>query len=189
MILTVTPATETTPFHPQSPYAVAKASAHWIVSNYRDAYGLFACTGILFNHESPLRPTRFVTRKIVSTACRIANGSNETLKLGNISISRDWGWAPEYVEAMWKMLQLEKPDDFVVATGSSRKLEDFIQLTFSALQLDWRDHVQSDPSLLRPSDILEGLANPAKAYNVLGWKAKFQLEDILRLMVDAENKN
>jgi GDPmannose 4,6-dehydratase len=183
-----TPATETTPFHPQSPYAVAKASAHWIVSNYRDAYGLFACTGILFNHESPLRPTRFVTRKIVSTACRIANGSNETLKLGNISISRDWGWAPEYVEAMWKMLQLEKPDDFVVATGSSRKLEDFIQLTFSALQLDWRDHVQSDPSLLRPSDILEGLANPAKAYNVLGWKAKFQLEDILRLMVDAENK-
>jgi GDPmannose 4,6-dehydratase len=184
-----TPATETTPFHPQSPYAVAKASAHWIVSNYRDAYGLFACTGILFNHESPLRPTRFVTRKIVSTACRIANGSNETLKLGNISISRDWGWAPEYVEAMWKMLQLEKPDDFVVATGSSRKLEDFIQLTFSALQLDWRDHVQSDPSLLRPSDILEGLANPAKAYNVLGWKAKFQLEDILRLMVEAENKN
>lgn len=184
-----TPATETTPFHPQSPYAVAKASAHWIVSNYRDAYGLFACTGILFNHESPLRPTRFVTRKIVSTACRIANGSNETLKLGNISISRDWGWAPEYVEAMWKMLQLEKPDDFVVATGSSRKLEDFIQLTFSALQLDWRDHVQSDPSLLRPSDILEGLADPAKAYNVLGWKAKFQLEDILRLMVEAENKN
>jgi GDPmannose 4,6-dehydratase len=184
-----TPATETTPFHPQSPYAVAKASAHWIVSNYRDAYGLFACTGILFNHESPLRPTRFVTRKIVSTACRIANGSNETLKLGNISISRDWGWAPEYVVAMWKMLQLEKPDDFVVATGSSRKLEDFIQLTFSALQLDWRDHVRSDPSLLRPSDILEGLADPAKAYSVLGWKAKLQLEDILRLMVDAENKN
>ena len=184
-----TPATETTPFHPQSPYAVAKASAHWIVSNYRDAYGLFACTGILFNHESPLRPTRFVTRKIVSTACRIANGSNETLKLGNISISRDWGWAPEYVEALWKMLQLENPDDFVVATGTSRKLEDFIQLTFSALQLDWRDHVQSDPSLLRPSDILEGLANPAKAYNILGWKAKLQLEDILRLMVEAENKN
>jgi len=183
-----TPATETTPFHPQSPYAVAKASAHWIVSNYRDAYGLFACTGILFNHESPLRPTRFVTRKIVSTACRIANGSNETLKLGNISISRDWGWAPEYVEAMWKMLQLEKPDDFVVATGSSRRLEDFIQLTFSTLQLDWRDHVQSDPSLLRPSDILEGLANPSKAHRVLGWKAKLQLEDILLLMVEAENK-
>ena len=184
-----TPATETTPFHPQSPYAVAKASAHWIVSNYRDAYGLFACTGILFNHESPLRPTRFVTRKIISTACRIANGSHETLKLGNISISRDWGWAPEYVEAMWKMLQLEKPDDFVVATGHSRKLEDFIQLTFAALQLDWKDHVQSDPSLLRPSDILEGLANPEKASNVLGWKAKLQLEDILRLMVEAENKN
>ncbi|BHH82665.1 GDP-mannose 4,6-dehydratase [Desulforhopalus sp. 52FAK] len=183
-----TPATETTPFHPQSPYAVAKASAHWIVSNYREAYGLFACTGILFNHESPLRPTRFVTRKIVSTACRIANGSNETLKLGNISISRDWGWAPEYVEAMWQMLQLEKPEDFVVATGSSRKLEDFIQLTFATLQLDWRDHVQSDSSLLRPSDILEGLANPAKAHSVLGWKAKFQLEDILRSMVDAENK-
>ena len=180
-------ADESTPFHPQSPYAVAKASAHWIVSNYRASYGLFACTGILFNHESPLRPTRFVTRKIVSTACRIASGSNETLKLGNIAIARDWGWAPEYVEAMWRMMQLDEPDDFVVATGTSRKLEEFISLTFAALKLDWKDHVQSDPSLLRPSDIREGSGNPQKARMVLDWHAQYGLEDIVQMMIVAEN--
>nr|WP_051305624.1 GDP-mannose 4,6-dehydratase [Desulfogranum mediterraneum] len=179
-------ATEETAFHPQSPYAVAKASAHWIVANYRDAYGIFACTGILFNHESPLRPTRFVTRKIVSTACRIAAGSGETLKLGNISIARDWGWAAEYVEAMWRMLQLKEPDDFVVATGTSRKLEEFIALAFETLQLNWQDHVETDPSLLRPSDILEGSANPVKALRSLGWKAKYGLEDVVRMMVAAD---
>ena len=180
-------ADESTPFHPQSPYAVAKASAHWIVSNYRASYGLFACTGILFNHESPLRPTRFVTRKIVSTACRIASGSKETLKLGNIAIARDWGWAPEYVEAMWRMLQLDEPDDFVVATGRSRKLEEFITLTFAALKLEWRDHVRSDPSLFRPSDIREGSGNPQKARMVLGWHAQYGLEDIVQMMILAEN--
>ncbi len=181
-------ATEETPFHPQSPYAVAKASAHWIVSNYREAYGLFACTGILFNHESPLRPTRFVTRKIVSTACKIANGSKETLKLGNICIARDWGWAPEYVVAMWRMLQLDKPDDFVVATGTSRKLEEFIALAFEGVQLNWKDHVETEPSLLRPSDIREGLGNPAKAQYALEWKAKYGLEDVVRMMVESEIK-
>lgn len=179
-------ATETTPFHPQSPYAVAKASAHWIVANYRESYGLYACTGILFNHESPLRPVRFVTRKIIATACRIAAGSGEVLRLGNLAIARDWGWAPEYVDAMWRMLQLDKPQDFVVATGFTRRLEEFIDLTFATLQLDWRDHVQTDPALFRPSDIREGRGNPAKVKAVLGWQAEYSLEDIVRMMIEAE---
>lgn len=179
-------ATEDTPFHPQSPYAVAKASAHWIVANYRDAYGLFACTGILFNHESPLRPPRFVTQKIISTACRIASGSDELLKLGNIAIARDWGWAPEYVDAMWRMLQLEKPQDFVVATGVTRKLMEFIALAFAMLHLDWRDHVQFDQTLFRPTDIKEGRGNPEKAKIILNWQAKYRLDDIVRMMIEAE---
>lgn len=179
---------EKTPFCPRSPYAVGKASAYWIVANYREAYGLFACTGILFNHESPLRPTRFVTRKIISTACRIAAGSKETLKLGNISIARDWGWAPEYVDAMWRMLQQEAPDDFVIATGDMRKLADFIALTFSSLQLDWQEFVETDPTLFRPSDILMGVGDPAKALSILGWRAQYRLEDIVRKMINAERK-
>lgn len=179
-------ANELAPFSPRSPYAVGKASAYWIVANYREAYGLFACTGILFNHESPLRPTRFVTRKIISTACRIAAGSKETLKLGNISISRDWGWAPEYVEAMWRMLQIEAPDDFVIATGKMSKLADFISLAFSALHLNWHDFVESDPSLFRPSDILRGVGDPSKALKILGWQAQSSLEDIVIMMIDAE---
>ncbi len=179
---------EKTPFCPRSPYAVGKASAYWIVANYREAYGLFACTGILFNHESPLRPTRFVTRKIISTACRIAAGSREKLKLGNISIERDWGWAPEYVDAMWRMLQQEAPDDFVIATGDMRKLADFIDLAFSSLQLDWQEFVETDPALLRPSDILKGVGDPAKAFSILGWQAQYRLEDIVRMMIDAERK-
>ncbi len=179
-------ANEDTPFIPRSPYAVGKASAYWIVANYREAYGLFASTGILFNHESPLRPTRFVTSKIISTACRIAAGSKETLKLGNISIARDWGWAPEYVDAMWRMLQLDLPEDFVIATGELRQLEEFIDITFSTLHLDWRDHVATDPGLLRPSDILQGYGNPNKARKILGWRAGYRLEDIVKMMVQAE---
>jgi GDPmannose 4,6-dehydratase len=182
------PATEKTPFHPQSPYAVAKASAHWIVANYRDAYGLFACTGILFNHESPLRPQRFVTRKIISTAVRIAAGSNEKLRLGNISISRDWGWAPEYVEAMWRMLQLPQPEDLVIATGKARKLEEFISLSFSTLALDWHDHVETDHNLFRPSDISLGYGDPRRAYAVMEWKACYALEDIIATMIEAEQR-
>jgi len=179
-------ADENSPFSPRSPYAVAKASAYWIVANYREAYGLFACTGILYNHESPLRPTRFVTRKIISTACRIAGGSKEILKLGNIAIARDWGWAPEYVDAMWRMLQLAEPEDFVIATGEERRLEEFIALAFSELKLEWRDHVETDPRLLRPSDILHGCGNPAKASIVLDWRARYRLEDIVAMMVKAE---
>lgn len=178
-------ADEETPFRPRSPYAVAKASAHWIVANYREAYNLFACTGILFNHESPLRPERFVTGKIIAVACRIAAGSNEKLHLGNMDIRRDWGWAPDYVQAMHLMLQQDRPQDYVIATGRSRALEDFVRLAFAEVGLDWREHVISDKKLLRPTDIREGCGNPAKAERELGWKAAFQLEDVVREMVRA----
>ncbi len=180
------PADETTPFHPRSPYAVAKAAAHWTVANYRDAYNLFVCTGILFNHESPLRPQRFVTRKIVATACRIASGSTEKLNLGNISIARDWGWAPEYVDAMWRMLQQDTPDDYVIATGQTNPLETFVAETFKHLGLDWRDHVTADASLLRPSEIMISRGNPAKALKKLGWKAQYTMADAIRMMIESE---
>jgi len=179
-------ADENTPFRPRSPYAIAKSAAIWEVANYREAYGLHACSGILFNHESPLRPERFVTKKIVAAACRIANGGNERLNLGNIAIERDWGWAPEYVEAMWLMIQQEAPDDYVIATGKSRCLEDFIDIAFSHLGLRWRDHVDFDSKLLRPTDFAVGRANPAKAHKNLGWQAKLKLESIVERMVDAQ---
>jgi GDPmannose 4,6-dehydratase len=187
-------ADETTPFHPRSPYAVAKATAFWELANYREAYGLFALTGILFNHESPLRPERFVTRKIVTTACRIASGSNEKLHLGNISIARDWGWAPEYVEAMWLMLLQEMPDDFVIATGETHTLEEFVAEAFDCVGLDWHDHVAIDPSLYRPTEISIGRGNPARAEKVLGWKARYRMRDVVRMMTEHErasitNKN
>jgi GDPmannose 4,6-dehydratase len=181
------PADETTPFRPRSPYATAKAAAFWEVANYREAYGLFACSGILFNHESPLRPERFVTRKIVATACRIAAGGAEKLSLGNISIQRDWGWAPEYVEAMWMMLQTERPQDFVIATGATHPLREFIETAFAQLGLDWRQHVVSDASLLRPADIQLGRANPARAQAILGWQTRFKMHDVVRAMIEAES--
>lgn len=182
------PADEETPFRPRSPYAVAKATAHWTVANYREAYGLFACSGILFNHESPLRPARFVTRKIVSAACRIAEGSGEKLQLGNIAIERDWGWAPEYVEAMWRMLQQDTPEDFVIATGQSHRLESFVEAAFEALGLDWREHVSHDPALLRPTEILKGRASSAKAQAKMGWRARYGMRDVVNFMVDAERR-
>ncbi len=178
-------ADETTPFRPRSPYGVAKAAAFWEIANYREAYNLFACSGILFNHESPLRPERFVTQKIVATACRIAGGSAEQLYLGNIEIERDWGWAPEYVEAMYLMLQKDEPDDYVIATGTSHKLADFVNYTFTALNLDWQKYVITDKSLLRPTDIALGKGNPAKAREQLGWQAKFQVEDVVKMMIKA----
>ncbi len=173
------PANEATPFRPHSPYAVAKSAAHWLVSNYREAYGLFACTGILFNHESPLRPERFVTQKIVQVAKRIAAGSKEKLELGNTRVVRDWGWAPEYVEAMYLMLQQERADDYVVATGESVSLEDFIRFTFEHLGLDWKEHVVANQALLRPLDIVESRADPAKAARVLGWTARTRVRDVV----------
>ena len=182
-------ATEEKLFHPRSPYAVAKAAAFWVIVNYREAYDLYACTGILFNHESPIRPERFVTRKIVKAACRIAAGAPEKLRLGNISIARDWGWAPEYVQAMWLMLQQEKPNDFVIATGKTNTLEDFVDQTFRCVGLNWHEHVISDPSLLRPSEIMISSANPAKANKIIGWSAKYYMQDVVRMMVDAELKS
>jgi len=177
------PADEQTPFRPRSPYGVAKAAAFWQVANYREAYQLHASTGILFNHESPLRPERFVTQKIVATACRIADGSTETLTLGNIDIARDWGWAPDYVVAMWQMLQQDQADDYVIATGHTTKLRDFIRVVFEAVGLNWEEHVQTDPSFFRPTDIAEGHANPAKAAQQLGWQATLTMQDVGRQMV------
>lgn len=182
------PADELTPFRPRSPYALAKAAAFWGGSNYREAYNLFVCTGILFNHESPLRNERFVTKKIVKVACRIAAGSKETLQLGNIAISRDWGWAPEYVEAMWLMLQQNNPADYVVATGQTNTLEEFVTEVFSCLDLDWRRHVSTDPSFLRPLEIISSRANPQLAWEVLGWRAKYRMKDVVRVMVDEERQ-
>lgn len=179
-------ADEMTPFRPRSPYGVAKATAFWEVANYREAYGIFCCSGILFNHESPLRPERFVTRKIVKAAVSIAAGGTEKLRLGNITVARDWGWAPEYVEAMWLMLQQAVPDDYVIATGASYQLEDFIEVIFATLGLDWRDHVETDESLLRPSEIMKGQGNPTKAKDRLGWQAAYQMPDVARMMVEAE---
>lgn len=179
-------ADEQTPFRPRSPYAVAKSAAFWQVANYREAYGLFASSGILFNHESPLRPERFVTKKIVSTACRIANGSNDKLRLGNIAVIRDWGWAPEYVKAMWMMLQAQASDDFVIATGESFSLEEFVTVVFDLLVLDSERHVEVDRQLYRPTDLMEGRASSKKAFEKLGWKARYKMPDVARMMVDAE---
>ncbi len=177
-------ANEMTPFRPRSPYGVAKAAAFWQVANYREAYTIQASTGILFNHESPLRPERFVTQKIVATACRIADSSGEVLTLGNIDIARDWGWAPDYVEAMWLMLQQEQPDDYVIATGQTNKLRDFIRVVFETVGLRWEDHVRTDASFLRPTDIAEGHADPGKARTQLNWEANRKMEDVARLMVE-----
>jgi GDPmannose 4,6-dehydratase len=180
------PANEKTPFNPRSPYAVAKASAYWLVNNYRDAYGLFACTGLLFNHESPLRPERFVTQKIISTAKRIASGSGEALTIGRIDISRDWGWAPEYVDAMWRMLQLDKPEDFVIATGQSFSLEDFVAHTFTFLGLSWEEHVVQNQSLFRPTDISLSRADASKAKEMLGWVARIKGSSVVEAMLSFE---
>lgn len=179
-------ATEDTPFRPRSPYAVAKAAAFWLVANYREAYGLHASTGILFNHESPLRPARFVTRKVISTACRISLGSKEQLMLGNLHIMRDWGWAPEYVDMMWRMLQRDKGDDFVIATGESHSLEDFVREAFSQLGLNWSDHTAISNALMRPTDIAEGRGDASKAQRTLGWAAQSRMKDVVSMMIKAE---
>jgi GDPmannose 4,6-dehydratase len=179
-------AEESMPFRPRSPYAVAKAASFWEVANYRDAYGLYACSGLLFNHESPLRPERFVTRKIVAATNRIADGSGEKLRLGNLNVHRDWGWAPEYVDAMWRMLQQEVPDDYVIATGESHSLQDFVQAVFAEYGLDWHDHVDIDPALFRPSEITHGCGNPARAEKQLQWSARHHMQDVVKMLVRAE---
>lgn len=179
-------ANETTYFQPRSPYAVAKSTSHWLVANYRSAYKLFACTGILFNHESPLRPAHFVTRKIVKAAVAIANGSPDKLVLGDISVRRDWGWSPEYVDAMWRMLQTQDPEDFVIATGESHALQDFVETAFTVVGLDWRQYVVQDPGLFRPSEIRENRGDAQKARRLLGWEAQMKMHDVVKEMIRHE---
>ena len=176
------PADENTPFRPRSPYAVAKSAAFWQVANYRQSYGLYVCSGILFNHESPLRPERFVTQKTIRAAARIALGSKEKLNLGNTHIVRDWGWAPEYVEAMWLMLQQGEADDYVIATGDSSSLEDLVAVAFGEFNLDWRHHVVINPTLLRSTEILASRASPQKARERLGWAARNRMRAVVRMM-------
>lgn len=183
---TTAPASEETPFFPRSPYATAKAAAHFAVANYREAYDLFACTGILFNHESPLRPARFVTRKIVKGAAAIASGTGNRLSLGNLDIYRDWGWAPDYVDAMWRMLQHDTPEDFAVATGETHSLSEFTADVFAAFGLNWKDHVDIDSTLLRPSDIARSVGDPSKAAAQLGWTASVKFSELVKKLVEAE---
>jgi GDPmannose 4,6-dehydratase len=181
-------ANEQTAFRPKSPYGVAKAAAISSVTNYRESYGLFACSGLLFNHESPLRPHRFVTRKVSAAAVRIGAGSRERLALGNLSIRRDWGWAPDYVEAMWKMLQCDQPDDFVVASSVAHSLEEFVATAIAEVGLNWRDHVDFDSSLARSSEIMCSLGDPSKTAQILHWRSTVKLPEIVAGMVRAERE-
>ena len=177
---------EETPFMPRSPYATAKATAHWTTVNYRQAYGIYACSGILFNHESPLRSERFVTKKIVSAAVQIAADPRIRVTLGDLAVSRDWGYAPEYVDAMWRMLQHDQPEDYVIATGESHTVEEFVAAAFAEVGLDWREHVDIDRSLFRPTDICYSRGNAAKAKHDLGWEAKTKFRQLVSLLVAAE---
>ncbi len=182
---TEVPANEETPFHPRSPYATAKAAAHWAVANYREAYGMFACSSICANHESPLRPARFVTRKIVQGALRIAREGGK-LALGNLTVQRDWGWAPHYVDAFWRTLQAETPRDYVIASGETNSLSDFVAVAFVCVGLDWRDHVETSAALIRPSEISASRLDPGKAERELGWRAHYRMRDVVRLLVENE---
>jgi len=180
------PANEKSAFNPCSPYAIAKAAAYWQVANYRAAYGLYACSGILFNHESPLRPARFVTQKIIQGAVNAARGQTEKLHLGDLTIRRDWGWAPEYVEAMWRMLQQDSPDDFVIATGHSYPLEDFVKFAYAHFDLDYRDHIVANKHLLRPTELMHSVGDASKAAMHLDWRPTKLMPDIVGEMADAE---
>ena len=179
-----TKADEKTPFNPLSPYAVSKAAAYWMVKNYREAYGISACSGILFNHESPLRQDRFVTKKIINAAVDISKGKNKTLNLGNIDIVRDWGWAPDYVEAMWLMMENDISEDFVVATGISKSLKDFLSISFEYLNLNWKNYVSIDDNLYRPTDISKNMGNPNKIKKQLGWKAKYSFQEMIKEIIE-----
>jgi GDPmannose 4,6-dehydratase len=180
------PQKETTPFYPRSPYGCAKAYAFYMVRNYREAYGLFACNGILFNHESPRRGETFVSRKIIRAATRIKVGLQHKLYLGNLEARRDWGYAPDYVQAMWLMLQQEKPDDYVIATGQTHSVKEFVEEAFSLLGLDWRKHVEIDQRYIRPTEVDLLLGDYSKARKVLGWKPKVSFKELVRIMVEAD---
>ncbi|MDB5293650.1 MAG: gmd [Phycisphaerales bacterium] len=181
-----TPQTETTPFYPRSPYACAKVYAHWQTINYREAYGMFACNGVLFNHESPRRGETFVTRKITRAATRIKEGLQEKVYLGNLDAKRDWGFAGDYVEAMWMMLQHDKPDDYVIATGETHSVKEFLDEVFGLLKLDWKQHVEVDPRYFRPAEVDLLLGDPAKARKVLGWKPRVTFKSLAKLMTEAD---
>jgi GDPmannose 4,6-dehydratase len=180
------PQDENTPFRPRSPYACAKLYAYWMVSNYREGYNLFASNGILFNHESPRRGETFVTRKITRGISRILAKKEKYLYLGNLDARRDWGYAPEYVECMWKILQHDRPDDFVIGTGESHSVREFVEKAFSYIGLDWNDHVRIDPKYFRPTEVEDLIADPAKSKKVLGWEPKVKFDDLVKIMMDAD---
>jgi len=180
------PQTETTPFYPRSPYGCAKVFAHWLTVNYRESYNLFACSGILFNHESPRRGESFVTRKISIAAARIKKGLQKELYLGNLDAKRDWGYAKEYVEGMWRMLQQDKPDDYVLATNETHTIEDFLSAAFGHVDLDWRDYVKFDSRYLRPAEVDLLIGDYSKAKRTLGWEPQTRMHGLAKLMVDAD---
>ena len=180
------PQTELTPFHPRSPYGVSKAFGHHITVNYRESYGLFACSGILFNHESPRRGLEFVTRKVSDGVARIKLGLVDSLVLGNLDACRDWGFAGDYVRAMWLMLQQERPDDYVVASGVAHSVRDLVELAFSLVGLDWQKHVQTDPKLLRPAEVDHLIGDAGKAKSVLGWQPTVDFKGLIAMMVNAD---
>jgi GDPmannose 4,6-dehydratase len=181
-----TPQTEKTPFYPRSPYGVAKVYGHWITVNYRESYDLFAVSGILFNHESPRRGREFVSRKVTDGVARIKLGLRDKLRMGNLDAKRDWGYAPDYVRAMWKMLQHDAPEDFVVATGQTHAVRDLLEVAFRHVGLDWEKHVEVDASLIRPAEVEHLRGDPGKARRVLGWQPTVQFADMIRMMVDAD---
>ena len=180
------PQTEQTPFHPRSPYGVAKTYAHYITVNYRESYGIFACSGILFNHESPRRGKQFVTRKVTDAVARIAAGRARELRLGNLDAKRDWGFAGDYVQAMWLMLQQPRPDDYVVASGETHSVRELCEIAFGHAGLDWQKHVVVDPTLVRPAEVDLLIGDAAKARRVLGWAPKHSFRDLIEMMVDAD---
>jgi GDPmannose 4,6-dehydratase len=182
------PQKESTPFYPRSPYGCAKVYAYWITVNYRESYDLFACNGILFNHESPRRGETFVTRKITRAVAAIKHGLQQKLFLGNLDAKRDWGYAKEYVEAMWLMLQQPEPDDYVIATGETHSVREFLEIAFGHAGLDWKKHVEIDPRYYRPAEVELLIGDPSKAKKKLGWEPKTRFEDLARLMVDADMK-
>jgi GDPmannose 4,6-dehydratase len=183
-----TPADESTPFAPRSPYAVAKSTAKWLINSYRESYGLYACTGILFNHESPLRPERFVTQKIIVGASKIKAGLIQKIQLGNLDICRDWGCAQEYVQAMWLMMQQEMPDDFVIATGRMESLSYFVAKAFEYFDLDWQKYVEINPSFFRPNEIQHSIGNPQRAIELLKWSKPTDIDGVIQKMCAAQAK-
>ncbi len=182
------PQTEQTPFYPRSPYGIAKVYGHWITVNYRESYDLFACSGILFNHESPRRGLEFVTRKITHHVARISLGLAERVALGNLDAKRDWGYAGDYVRAMWLMLQQDQPDDYVVGTGTTHSVQELCEVAFSAVGLNWRDHVIQDPRFMRPAEVDLLVSDPKKAQTVLGWTPDVDFKSLIEMMVSADIK-